>query len=267
MIRNSFIFLEGIGKEKEKKIWKSGIKSWDDFIKADRVFGVSQKRKSCYNRKIVEAKSQLYDFNSSFFTKILPKSEHWRLYDFFREEAVFLDIEVDGMDNNSDITVVGLFDGISTKTMIRGINLDFKKLKDELRKYKIIVSFNGSVFDIPYIKKRYSILPDIPHFDLRFACNKVGLKGGLKEVERTLGIKRNHIVERIYNGDALTLYKMYRGSGDEHYLNLLIEYNEEDVINLKYIAELVYKKLKKFCLPNCSYTFQENKLESLQSLP
>lgn len=266
MIRSSFIFLERIGNKKEKAIWNSGIKSWDDFLNAKKVRGIGKKAKPYYNRKLIEARKELYEFNSAYFTNILPKSEHWRLYDFFKEEVVFLDIETDGIDNFSDITVVGLFDGITTKTMIRGINLDFKKLKEELKKYKLIVSFNGSVFDIPFLRKRHDVLPAIPHFDLRFACSRIGLKGGLKEIERTLGIKRNHIVERIYNGDALTLYRMYRGSGDDYYLNLLVEYNEEDVINLKYIADVVYKKLKESCLPNCSYTFQENKERAVKPL-
>ncbi len=30
---------------------------------------------------------------------------------------------------------------------------------------------------------------------------------------------------------------MYRASGDEYYLNLLVEYNEDDVINLKTVAD------------------------------
>ena len=99
---------------------------------------------------------------------MLPKNEHWRLYDFFKEEAVFLDIETNGLSNSNYITVVGLFNGVDTKIMVRGINLDFNALKQELKKYKLIVSFNGSVFDMPFIEKRYpGVLPQIPHFDLR----------------------------------------------------------------------------------------------------
>ncbi len=69
----------------------------------------------------------------------------------------------------------------------------------------------------------------------------------------------------MYSGDALTLWKMYRDSGDDYYLDLLIEYNEEDVINLRYIADLVYKKLKETS-EGCSYTSQENRRLVVQSL-
>ena len=37
---------------------------------------------------------------------------------------------------------------------------------------------------------------------------------------------------------------MYKATGDEHYLNLLVEYNEFDIINLKTVAEHCVKKLK-----------------------
>ncbi len=150
------------------------------------------------------------------------------------------------MDRSSYITVVGLFDGIDTKLMIKDINLNFKELKKELEKYKLIITYNGSTFDLPFIKKRYpEVLPHIPHIDLRSLCNRVGLKGGLKEVEKLLNIKRNRIVEKMYGGDAVTLYRMFKATGDRYYLNLLAEYNEEDVINLKFITNHINHQLKK----------------------
>ena len=48
----------------------------------------------------------------------------------------------------------------------------------------------------------------------------------------------------MYSGDAALLHRMWRGSGNSQYLQLLVEYNEEDVINLRKIAEHVYGKLK-----------------------
>ncbi len=155
-----------------------------------------------------------------------------------------MDIETTGLTNRDDITVFGLFDGIDTKIMIKNINLDYKELKNELEKYKLIVTFNGSSFDIPFIKKRCpDLLPDIPNFDLRSAAARLDLTGGLKQIEKKLGIKRNKIIEGFYGGDAVTLWRMYKATGDDHYLNLLVEYNEEDIINLKKIAEYCVGKL------------------------
>ncbi len=247
MIQKSFIFLDKIDRITEKNLWKIGITSWDKFVSTDRIKGLSKARKSYYDRQLRKAQAALYNFDSSYFVNVLPSSETWRLYHFFKEDAVFLDIEVTGVSNADDITVIGLFDGVNTKVMIKGINMDMEYLKNELEKYKLIVSYNGSTFDIPFLIKRYpSLLPNIPHFDLKTACQRLGLKGGLKDIERKLGIRRqNAVVEKLYNGDIIKLYKMYKATGDNHYLNLLIEYNEEDVINLKFIADKIIDLLSK----------------------
>ena len=194
----------------------------------------------------MEARKNLFDSNSSYFLDILPQSQNWRLYDFFREDAVFLDIETTGLSKNyDDITVFGLYDGLNTKTMIQGINLNYNELKKELQKYKLIVTFNGASFDIPFIEKRYSgLLPKVPNFDVRSLASQLGLVGGLKKIERDLNIKRKEIVEEFNGGDALTLWKMYRATGDEYYLNLLVEYNEFDIVNLKTVAERCVKRMK-----------------------
>ncbi len=261
MITNSFIFLEKITAARERKLWQQGILSWDGFLRTDKISGITAAAKKYYDRKLVEARRQLHLQNSSYFCHLLPQSEHWRLYEFFKEEAVYLDIETDGLSDNNDVTLVGLFDGFDTKTMIRRVNLDWRQLRRELEKYKIVVTFNGSVFDLPFMKKRYGeVIPQlqigqcpiahsasggiVPHYDLRFCCSRIGLNGGLKRIEKQLDIRRSQIVENMYGGDAAQLYRMWRGSGDDYYLRLLVEYNEEDVINLKKIAEHVYCRLK-----------------------
>ena len=246
MIQNTFLFLERVKKGIEKNLWNQGIDSWDSFLNTKKIIGLSNRRKLYYDRKIIEARKQLYNLNSTYFKKILPQSEYYRLYDFFKEDCVFLDIETTGLDRkNDDITVIGLFDGVNTKTMIKNINLNYKKLKNELQRYKLIVTFNGSSFDVPFINKLYpSLLPDIPNFDVRSVTDRLGLKGGLKEIEKKIGIKRSKIIEKFYGGDALALWKMYRATGDDYYLKLLVEYNEEDIINLKTIADYCVEKLR-----------------------
>ena len=231
-------------------IWSQGITDWDKFL-GNQIKGISKKSKAYYDRKIQEARKALYENNSSYFMNKLPTTETWRLYDSFKQETVFLDIETSSATNiNSYLTVIGLFDGINTKIMIRDVNLNIKELKKELTKYKLIVTFNGSTFDIPYLNKKYpDLLPNIPHIDLRHLCNKIELKGGLKQIEQKLGITReNKIIERLYGGDPLKLWRMFKGSGDEYYLNLLVEYNEEDIINLKKITEHTIEKLKQIYL-------------------
>ena len=246
MITNSFIFLEKVGEKAEKNLWSSGIHGWDSFLKADSIKGISHPRKLYYDRKIHDARKALFNADSCFFNGCLPKSENWRLYDFFREDAVFLDIETTGLSRyDDDITVFGLYDGLNTKTMIKGINMDYKGLKEELQKYKLIVTFNGASFDIPFIEKRYpGILPNVPNFDVKSITRRLGLVGGLKNIEKELNLQRKEIIKDFHGGDAVTLWRMYKATGDEDYLNLLIEYNEFDIVNLKKVAENCIKKMK-----------------------
>ena len=249
MITNTFIFLEKVGDKIERNIWNNGIYDWDSFLNRQNIKGLARHRKLYYDRKLLNARKALYNFDSGYFLDLLPQSEMWRLYEFFKEDAIFLDIETTGLGKASDITVIGIYDGINTKIMIKGINLDYAALKKELRRYKLVVTFNGAAFDLPFIEKIYpNLLPKIPNFDVKSVTDKLGLKGGLKNIEKILGIKRSSIIDKFYGGDALALWRMYRATGDEYYLNLLVEYNEYDIINLKIVAEHCVKKMKESLL-------------------
>ena len=246
MLTNSFILLEKVGYKLEQNLWQNGISDWDAFLGQRKIRGLSSHRKIYCDRKLIEAKKAICSYDSAYFADKLPNHEMWRLYDFFKEDAVFLDIETTGVSRlHDDITVFGLYDGIKTKTMIKGINMNYNALKSELQKYKLIVTFNGSSFDIPFIERRYpGLVPRVPHFDVRGIASRLGLKHGLKAIEKELGIKRSPIVEKFNGGDALTLWRMYRATGDDYYLNLLVEYNEMDVINLKIVADKCAKMMK-----------------------
>ena len=243
MIQNSFIFLPKISYKKEQNIWKQGISNWDDFLKAKDIKSISKKAKSFYDLKLIKAKQELAADNSYYFQKLLPNTETWRLYEYFKEDCCFLDIET--YENGKNITIIGIYDGYDTKTMVKNINLDMNLLKKELNRYKLIITFNGSVSDIPNINKYYpGTIPDIAHIDLRHACRKIGLIGGLKMIEEQIGINRpQHL--KAYGGDnPIDLWRAFRASGDKEYLDLLVQYNEEDIINLKPLMEHVYNGLK-----------------------
>ena len=55
--------------------------------------------------------------------------------------------------------------------------------------------------------------------------------GGLKTVERRLGIRRN--LPDIDGAEAVRLWRRYQANYDQDALRLLLEYNKEDVLNLR----------------------------------
>ena len=243
MIKNSFIFLDGIGTKKEQNIWNQGIICWDDFIKSERVKGVSRHIKGYYDRKLMNASNKLTDNEVGWIKRNMPQNQCWRLYNYFKDEVVFLDIETTGLSRYDQILMVGMYDGNETKILLKNANLEPQYLKDYLKQFKLIVTFNGASFDIPFLERKYpGVIPEIPHMDLMHVCSSMGYKGGLKNIEKLFNIHRKEVITDLDGGDVYRLWKM--GMHDEYYLNLLIEYNEEDVINLKKLADLVVKQME-----------------------
>jgi len=120
---------------------------------------------------------------------------------------------------------------------VGGFNLEQKTLEKELKKYKLLITFNGSAFDLPKLKKQFKLDIPVPHLDLKPLCLNLGLKGGLKEIEKQLNLKRP---PHLY-GNPVELWKAFHASGDKEYLNLLLDYNKEDIENLKAVADKVCK--------------------------
>lgn len=168
----------------------------------------------------------------------------WRIYNQFKDNILFVDIETSGF--YGDITVIGVYDGENTKTMVRGINLDKDLLKKTLAQANMLVTFNGSSFDLPVIERYFqNVIPNVPHVDLRHVCSKIGLIGGLKNIEKEVGINRAKELEGVDGSDAVYLWQQYKATGNREYLNTLVQYNEEDIINLKPLAEFAINKLWK----------------------
>jgi hypothetical protein len=241
MLRNTFLFLPKVRAATEQKIWAQGVHDWNAFIEAKSLKGFSGERKEQANAKIHEFKTELWNENLNYLSKSLPLSEQWRLYDNFRDEAVYLDIETAGYYGS--ITVVGMYDGNETKTFVRGYNLDRNLIEKELQKAKMIVTFNGGSFDLPVIERFFGLQIHKPHVDLRHVCSRLGLSGGLKAIEKQLSISRDASVEGISGSDAVYLWEQFKSTKDTDFLNRLIKYNEEDIVNLKPLADYAVREL------------------------
>ena len=241
MLQESFVLLPKVRLRFEQRLWEQSIKSWDDFISISKISGVGTARKQRCDEILSDAAHNLRSQNARFFAKSLPFSEQWRLFNTFKDEALYLDIETNGY--HSGITVIGLSDGVETKTLVKGFNLDKTLLQKELEKYKLIVTFNGASFDVPVIERYFGIKFDVPHIDLRFVCQRLGIVGGLKSIEQQMGIKRRREVEEMSGLDAVYLWEMWRSTGNREYLEKLVMYNEEDILNLKPLAKMVIPSL------------------------
>ncbi|MCS6938887.1 MAG: ribonuclease H-like domain-containing protein [Roseiflexus sp.] len=146
----------------------------------------------------------------------------------------YLDIETtfDGA-----ISVIGIYRSDLGAIQLIGGGVRDVALYDALEGVNTLVTFNGSSFDLPVIRKRLfvDLRRDFDHCDLMHVCRKRGLRGGLKIVEERLGICR--ITHGLNGRDALYLWDRYEKQGDQSALRTLLTYNYEDVINLAILDE------------------------------
>jgi uncharacterized protein len=242
MLNNTYIHISGVGKSLEQKIWAQGIRTWEEFLEMEDKISIPPARREKILQEIRKSSEHLAAKDCCFFSQCLPSVEHWRAYPVFSDSVAFFDIETTGLSQRMDkITVVGIYDGGEVKSYIRGINLD--EIVEEFSKYSLLVSFNGTRFDLPFIKSEF---PEIEfkqlHIDLMYPLRRIGYSGGLKNIEKLLGIPRSEDTEGMTGFDAVKLWRQYE-KGDHEALSKLIKYNREDIVNLKTIIELTYPKM------------------------
>ena len=142
---------------------------------------------------------------------------------------VYLDIET---TFEQGISMIGMYRPDRGCIQLVGGGVTDVNLYAALEGVQTIVTFNGTGFDLPYIRKRLlaDLRAEYDHLDLMYLCRRHGLRGGLKAIEQRLGIARASA--GISGFDAPRLWARYERAHDQHALDLLLTYNREDVINL-----------------------------------
>ena len=155
----------------------------------------------------------------------------------------YLDIETTGLSPwDSEITVVGIHrcNGDYTNFIqLVGKDISIESIFDALYGVEVLYTYNGSRFDLPFIHSRLgiSLSETFKHHDLMYDCWKNNLYGGFKAVERQLGIDRK--LTEVNGYEAVRLWWRYVNDYDHNALDTLLEYNREDVVNLKTLKEML----------------------------
>jgi uncharacterized protein YprB with RNaseH-like and TPR domain len=146
--------------------------------------------------------------------------------------CAFLDIETSW---ERTITIIGIYRSGEGTTQLIAPQITRLAMLKALDGVDRLFTYNGSGFDLPVIEKwlGVSLSKRLPHRDLMYDCWKKKLKGGLKGVERTLGIHRD--TEGVNGLQAMNLWAAYQ-RGDAEALELLLRYNKEDCENLEILA-------------------------------
>jgi uncharacterized protein len=241
MLDGAFFHLEGIGPKKVEKFRNSGIHTWDHIL--DRISEISKSEKVRFKleESLLKSKLAKEEQDLDYLTNSFHPKDKWRILDHFQSELSFFDIETDGMYNR--ITVIGCLHKGKNYTFVKGENLDdFLNFLDDV---KIMVSFNGSSFDVPCILNYFHIPKfPVPHIDLRWVLYQLGYKGGLKDIEKRFHISRDLELNGVDGMEAVYLWFRYAEWGDKEAKDKLIKYCLADVNSLKSLTEkviLLYK--------------------------
>lgn len=136
----------------------------------------------------------------------------------------------------------------------------------KLDSYKLIIHFNGSSFDMPFLEdrgKKYNIVFNFSRFEsVDLYKHIVPYKNMLaldnlkqKSIEKLLNIKR---CDSFSGGELIEVYNEYTRSKDDHLLKALLIHNMEDVFYMGKITSLLgftdfmkgYFKVKEYLFSN-----------------
>ena len=225
-------------------MWTAGICDWEDVLQSgSAAIPLPAARAHTVRRFIDHSLVRVQANDPLFFAQLLPTAQHWRLFPDFRNALAYVDIETTGMGDSQDyITTIALYDGSSVFTYVQGYNLD--QFKEDILKYKMIVTYNGKCFDLPFLRNYFRLPLDHAHIDLRFVLKSLGYGGGLKKCERSLGIDREEL-EGVDGFFAVLLWEDYLANNNQKSLETLLAYNIQDVVNLEALMVMAYNmKLK-----------------------
>ena len=171
-------------------------------------------------------------------------------------DILYFDIETTGLSaKRSDLYLIGCsyFSDSAFRTQLifndNGTSEPemLSHFEQLLKNHKILVSYNGDTFDIPYLLKKMeqfdvdTALGDIQSVDIYRTTRKykklLRLDSAKQfDIEHLVDFQRNTFIS---GGDLISAYKHYLGSHDESLLDDMLTHNHDDIRGLISISEFV----------------------------
>ena len=239
MIHESFLHCRGIGPTRLTRLQQAGIRSWRDVL--ERPDAVPRGLRKSLVEECRSCVDALEKRDIPFFVERLSAADRWRILAEFFEDASYFDIETSGLDYDASITTIVCWHRGQLHTFVEHENLDeFLQLLDEVR---LLVSFNGASFDVPRVLDAFHIpqLP-CPHVDLRWLCHHQGLRGGLKEIARQVGIHRPRDLQFADGEMAVIWWSRWIHFQDRRARDLLVRYCAADVVMSLLLARRICQR-------------------------
>ncbi len=233
-----------MGPRGEALLWAQGVRDWGTLLDGPLPRGFGRARRESLRPSISSSERALAEGNAGYFAHRLPPSEHWRLYSSFPERTAFLDIETTGLSpREGSITCVTVHGGGRTVTLVQGEDLE--EVAAVLRRFVLLVTFNGRSFDVPFLSASFPALVFPPgHADLMLLLRRLGQRGGLKIIEKRLGVGERSGLEGVDGLEAVRLWRAHvRGVSGA--LERLLNYNRADTVNLEPLMQYATREMER----------------------
>ncbi len=254
MLTASFIFAKGLTDDLERALWGKGITSWELLRQypeeAAMVLGAGRGQKLV--EQVAEAQSAHARIDLPWFRANWPERELWRLWQGYAADnrIAFVDIETTGLTPGYDqITVIGLADATGATAFVAGRpqpgDEPLERFREAIRPYQLIVTYNGTGFDLPFIEKSFresNFRFEQPHLDIMLTARSLGLQGGLKDMEKLVGIERPADIKDMRGAEAIQLWGQWKNTGDAAAYRRLTTYCKADCTNLRDFCTAIYRR-------------------------
>ena len=233
LLDQSLCLLSGVSPEAEIRLQRAGVLTCRQLAEeAERHFSAAHTLRIRDSFAQFEIATRLG--LAAWFAGRLPAGHRVRAIRNFAEDAVFYDIETDGMSRGACITCVTTLRGERLQTFVRGRNLN--GFLEEWARAKLLVGFNSKRFDTPLVCREFGMAAAPAQIDLMDEAAHYGLRGGLKAIEKRIGFARTAF-SCADGSDAVDCWRRFRDYGDEEALEALLAYNRYDVLSLRHLAK------------------------------
>jgi len=256
-IRQDLTLVYGVGKKTELLLKKKGNRTIDDLVHHKR-FG--RDAADCLDALTCQHPEGIARLISRWHSPSHPLAMLIAgLYK--KEDFVFLDLETLGFFSRP-IILFGIAEVNSSglqvsQYLIRDICEEpgaLGVLKKHLHQERVLVTYNGKAFDIPYLRERYAFYGDFfpvknPHYDLLHFSRR-RWKDAFPDCRlQTLEQRLFNIIRRDDVPGAMIpeFYEYYQKSGNPGPLVPIVTHNRQDLVSLARLFCL----LKEYCYDYC----------------
>lgn len=241
----SFSQIKGVSTRKENDYWTAGetLQGLADKLHDQQTFfDTDIDETGNAEHDVIRSINALQSGNMDFFQNHLAHKYYYRIAYSFPRDVMFLDIETTGLSTIYHyVTCIGWILNGTYGYWLQGT--DSKSFLDAFKTAKLIVTFNGTMFDCKFLDKTFNVdeFSRKANLDLMFLCRRFDLDGGQKEIEREIGFSRPEALKETDGKEAIALWYSFL-FGKRTALKRLIEYNFYDVLGMTYIIDWVFFK-------------------------